>query len=60
MATTKEETKQIGVKVPLELNERLKAVARRESNGISAVCRRLLSEAVQREEIATASIERRV
>ncbi len=47
-----ESTKQIGVKVPIELSDRLQNIARRERNGVSAVCRRLLSDAIQREEAA--------
>jgi metal-responsive CopG/Arc/MetJ family transcriptional regulator len=43
------EVKQIGIKVPLRLSDRLEEIARRESNGISAVCRRLLTEALERE-----------
>lgn len=45
-----ERTKHIGVKVPMRLVERIQEIARRENNGISAVCRRLLTVAVEREE----------
>ena len=36
----------IGIRVPPELNDQLQAIARREHNGISAVCRRLLAAAL--------------
>jgi metal-responsive CopG/Arc/MetJ family transcriptional regulator len=52
MVETKSSTTQIGVKLPAELRARLESVARRERNGLSAVARRLLSEAIQREEEA--------
>lgn len=45
-----EPIRQIGIKMPARLSDRLEAIARRESNGISAVCRRLLEEALPREE----------
>jgi hypothetical protein len=39
-------TKQLGVRIPTELSLRLEAIARRENNGVSAVCRRLLTAAL--------------
>jgi hypothetical protein len=57
--TTKDENRQIGIKMPHDLIGRLETVARREGNGISAVCRRLLSAAIQQEEKALTSAERR-
>jgi predicted DNA-binding protein len=39
--------KQIGIRIPPELSDRLEAIARRENNGISAVCRRLLTTALE-------------
>ena len=44
-------TKHIGVRVPVELGERLEALARRENNHVSAVTRRLLSAALDREDV---------
>src|SRR5688572_11285187 len=38
--------KQLGIRVPVELSDRLESIARREHNGISAVCRRLLASAL--------------
>jgi hypothetical protein len=41
---------QIGVRVPAKLGDQLAAIAERENNGVSAVVRRLLAEALQREQ----------
>jgi predicted DNA-binding protein len=38
--------KQIGIRIPLDLIDRLEAIARRENNGLSAVVRRLLTAAI--------------
>lgn len=38
--------KYIGIRVPAHLNDQLNAIAKRESNGKSAVCRRLLTLAL--------------
>jgi hypothetical protein len=43
--------KQIGIKVPQRLGDQLVALARRESNGVSAVCRRLLTEALEHDKL---------
>jgi hypothetical protein len=43
-------SKYLGIRVPLALGERLEAPARRENNHISAVTRRLLTAALDREE----------
>ncbi len=43
-------SKQIGVRVPMELSDRLVEVARRENNHVSAVTRRLLTAALDRED----------
>lgn len=42
--------KQIGVRVPADLNRQLQIIARRESNGIAAVCRRLIRRGLREEE----------
>lgn len=39
-------TKQIGIRVPARLSDRLEAIARRESNNVSSVVRRLLTSAL--------------
>lgn len=44
--------KQIGVRIPAELNDRLLRLAALENNHISAVTRRLLSKAIAVEEAA--------
>lgn len=41
---------QIGIRVPAKMGDQLAAIADRENNGASAVVRRLLAEALQREE----------
>lgn len=46
-------SKQIGVRVPMAMSERLNEVARREGNHVSAVTRRLLSAALDREDAAS-------
>lgn len=38
--------KQIGIRVPVSLSDQLEALARKESNGVSAVVRRLLTVAL--------------
>ena len=38
--------KQIGIRVPTDLSDQLKAIARRERNGLSSVVRRLLVAAL--------------
>lgn len=40
------DTAYIGIRIPRALNNQLSAIAKRESNGKSAVCRRLLSRAL--------------
>jgi hypothetical protein len=42
--------KQIAIRVPLSLGKRLEAMASRENNHVSAVTRRLLSAALDRED----------
>jgi hypothetical protein len=42
---------QIGLRVSRSLGEKLAAIAERENNGVSAVVRRLLAEALQRESV---------
>jgi hypothetical protein len=37
----------IGIRVPAHLNDQLQAIAKRENNGKSAVCRRLLTSALK-------------
>jgi hypothetical protein len=37
---------QLGIRMPAHLNARLEEIARREHNGVSAVCRRLLPAAL--------------
>ncbi len=49
-ADSPEVTKQIGIRLPVRIAEKLEAMARRESNGVSAVCRRLLSSGLALEE----------
>jgi hypothetical protein len=39
-------TKQLGIRVPTQMSDRLEAIARREHNGVSAVCRRLLAQSL--------------
>lgn len=39
-------TRQLGIRVPIRLSDQLEALARRENNGVSAVCRRLLAAAL--------------
>jgi hypothetical protein len=39
-------TKQLGIRVPTQMSDRLEAIAKREHNGVSAVCRRLLAESL--------------
>jgi predicted HicB family RNase H-like nuclease len=39
-------SKQLGVRVPTHINDQLEAIAKRESNGVSAVVRRLLTAAL--------------
>lgn len=41
--------KQIGIRVPARLNTQLETIAQREGNGVSAVVRRLLTDALARE-----------
>lgn len=41
--------KQIALRVPAALNEQLEIIARRECNGISAVCRRLIRRGLREE-----------
>lgn len=41
--------KQIAIRVSLDLNEQLEIIARRECNGVSAVCRRLISRGLREE-----------
>jgi hypothetical protein len=43
-------TKSIAIRVDPRLNDQIEAIAKREHNGIAAVCRRLLTEALAREE----------
>jgi hypothetical protein len=38
--------KQIGIRLPADLNAKIEAIARREHNGVAAVCRRLLAAAL--------------
>lgn len=38
--------KHIGLRVPIQISDRLEAIARREHNGVSAVVRRLLTAAL--------------
>jgi len=45
-----ERTRYLGLRLPLTLDKRLTAAARRENNHISAVTRRLLTKALDREE----------
>ena len=42
-------TKQVGIRLPATLNDRLVAIARSESNNVSAVVRRLLTAGLARE-----------
>jgi len=41
--------KPLGIRVPTRLNDQLEAIAQREGNGVSAVVRRLLNDALTRE-----------
>jgi hypothetical protein len=38
--------KQLGIRVPVQLSDQLEAIAKREHNGVAAVCRRLLASAL--------------
>lgn len=38
--------KQIGIRIPPQMNDQLEALARRERNGVSSVIRRLLAAAL--------------
>jgi hypothetical protein len=42
-------SKQIGLRVPADLNQQLELIARRECNGVSAVCRRLIRQGLRDE-----------
>ena len=53
MDDTTRQQKQIGIRVPLSLERRLQAVARKENNHVSSVTRRLLTAALDREEATT-------
>lgn len=44
--------RQIGVRIPADLNRQLQIIAQRESNGIAAVCRRLIRRGLREEEVA--------
>lgn len=48
-------SRNIAIRVPKALGERLEALARRENNRVSAVTRRLLTAALDREDEARAS-----
>jgi hypothetical protein len=48
-AERNEHTRQIGIRLPVSLLARLEVIAHREANGVSAVRRRLLSAALERE-----------
>lgn len=48
--------KQIALRVPITLGERLEAIARRENNHVSAVTRRLISAALDREDEVKSSV----
>jgi predicted DNA-binding protein len=41
------ESKLIGIRVPAHMNDQLEALAKRENNGVSAVIRRLLTQALR-------------
>jgi predicted DNA-binding protein len=46
-AASKTSTKQLGIRLPASLNDRLVAIARSESNNVSSVVRRLLTAALK-------------
>ena len=43
-------SKQIGLRLPADLNRQLEDLAQKENNGLSAVCRRLLSRGLREEQ----------
>lgn len=43
-------TKHFGLRIPLQLSERLEEIARREGNHLSSVARRLLTSALDQED----------
>ena len=43
-------SKQIGLRLPADLNRRLEDIAQREANGVSAVCRRLIARGLRAEQ----------
>jgi predicted DNA-binding protein len=47
-------TKQVGIKMPPALSQRIEAIAARENNGVSAVVRRILTAGIEREEASSA------
>ena len=50
-----EASKQLGLRVPASISKRLAAIARKENNRMSAVMRRLLTAALDREDAAHAA-----
>lgn len=49
---TRPATKQLGIRLPVRLSDRLQAIARHESNNVSSVVRRLLTTALNGDEAA--------
>jgi predicted DNA-binding protein len=49
---TRPATKQLGIRLPARLTDRLQAIARHESNSVSSVARRLLTAALNGDEAA--------
>jgi len=47
--TTHPPSKQLGIRIPADLNTRLEAIAKREQNPVASVARRLLTAALARE-----------
>ncbi len=48
---------QVGVRLPKEVVNELRDLARAENNGLSSVCRRLLAQGLELERLRTARIE---
>jgi predicted DNA-binding protein len=44
--TTPTLSRQLGIRIPADLNTRLEAIAKREQNPVASVCRRLLTAAL--------------
>jgi hypothetical protein len=47
-----EPSKQLGIRVPYRIAEELERLARAENNGVSAICRRLLTSALDERRVS--------